>query len=159
MSSDLTYSKEDSFIIKGKLALPYQYFAGRTGSKFLKTLRDEKTILGIKCEKCNKVFVPPRSVCEYHIEEKCTEWVKLPGTGVIDGFTVVRYEEPYQPVKPPYIMALIKLDGADSSLTHIVKGVEFDKMKIGLKVKAVFAKETTSTIMDIDHFEPDEKAG
>ena len=33
-------------------------------------------------------------------------------------------------------------------------GVEPDKVEIGMKVKAVFAKEATSTIRDIDHFEP-----
>lgn len=155
--ASITYNNEDSFIVDGKLALPYQYFAGRTGSKFLIALRDEKTILGIKCNKCNKVFVPPRSACEHHIEEKCTEWVELAGTGVVTGFTVIRYEEPYQPLKPPYILALIKLDGADSSFAHIVKGVSPKEMRVGLKVKAVFAKKTTSTIMDIDHFKSDEK--
>ena len=35
-------SQEDSFVIEGKLALPYQYFAGRTGSRFLIALRDEE---------------------------------------------------------------------------------------------------------------------
>ena len=157
MASNLRSSKEDSFIVKGKLALPYQYFAGRTGSKFLIALRDEKTILGIRCGKSEKVFVPPRSACEHHIEEKCTQWVKLPGTGIVTGFTVVRYEESYQPLKPPYILALIKLDGADNSFTHIVKGVAPKQMRAGLRVKAVFAKKTTSTIMDVDHFKPDEE--
>ena len=154
MSPELTYSKDDSFDVEGKLALPYQYFAGKTGSKFLTTLRDEKKILGIKCDRCNKVFVPPRSACEHHITEECTEWVELPGTGTVTGFTVVRYEEPYQPAKPPYVLALIKLDGADTALTHVLKGVSPSEARVGLKVKAVFAEESTSTIMDIDHFAP-----
>ena len=32
------------YVMDGKLALPYQYFAGRVGSKFLTTLRDKKQI-------------------------------------------------------------------------------------------------------------------
>ncbi|MBF0117833.1 MAG: OB-fold domain-containing protein [Desulfobacterales bacterium] len=148
---------EDSFIVEGKLALPYQYFAGRTGSKFLVTLRDQKKIMGVRCNKCEKVFIPPRSTCEKCFSNISENWVELKPTGTVTGFTVVRYEEPHQPIKPPYILALIKLDGADTPFPHIVKGVPISKMTTGLRVKAVFAKKTTSTIMDIDHFRPDQK--
>jgi uncharacterized OB-fold protein len=149
-------TKEDCFIVEGKLALPYQYFAGRTGSRFLIALRDEKKIRGIRCEKCNKVFVPPRSTCERCFSDISQSWVDLEDTGTVTGFTVVRYEEPYQPTKPPYILALIKLDGADTPIAHIIKDIPLTEMKLGLKVKAVFAEKTTSTIMDIDHFRPQE---
>jgi uncharacterized OB-fold protein len=81
-------------------------------------------------------------------------WVELKNTGGVTGFTIVRYAEPHQPAEPPYILALIQLDGADTPLTHIVKGVALDRMKVGLRVEAVFAEKTTSTIMDIDHFRP-----
>ena len=155
--ADLTFGKADAFTVEGKLALPYQYFAGRTGSKFLIALRDKK-ILGTRCEKCNKVYVPPRSVCEKHIQHKLTEWVELKPAGEVTNFTVVRYTEPHHPVKPPYILALIKLDGADCSLTHIVRGVSPSDMRVGMKVEAVFAKETTNTIRDIDHFKVSKKA-
>jgi uncharacterized OB-fold protein len=149
-------AKKDSFVIDGKLALPYQYFAGRTGSRFLITLRDEKKIKGLRCEKCNKTFIPPRSTCERCFSDISDNWVELRNGGIVTGFTIVRYAEPHQPLEPPYILALIKLDGADTPIPHLVKGIPISQMKVGLKVTAVFAKETTSTIMDIDHFRPDE---
>ena len=142
----------DCFVIDGKLALPYQYFAGRTGSRFIISIRDEKKIRGLKCNKCNKVFVPPRSTCERCFEDISENWVDVKNTGVVTGFTIIRYKEPHQPFDPPYILAMIKLDGADTPLAHIVKGVALSKIKTGMKVKAVFAKKTTGTIMDIDHF-------
>ena len=40
--------REDCFVVEGKLALPYQYFAGRTGSRFLTTLQKENKIQGVK---------------------------------------------------------------------------------------------------------------
>jgi uncharacterized OB-fold protein/acyl dehydratase len=147
----------DCFVVEGKLALPYQYFAGKTGSRFLIALRDDKKILGVKCTTCNKVFVPPRSTCEKCFSLLTDNWVELKPTGTVTNFTVIRYQEPYQPLKPPYILAQIRLDGADTPLTHIVKGIAISQMKTGLKVKAMFAQKTTSTIMDIDHFRPDEK--
>ncbi|MFH1091613.1 MAG: Zn-ribbon domain-containing OB-fold protein [Pseudomonadota bacterium] len=146
--------QNDCFVIQGKLALPYQYFAGRTGSRFLIALRDEKKIKGVRCGKCSQVFVPPRANCNFCFEDLSEKWVEVGTKGRVSGFTVIRYQEPYQPCRPPYILALIKLDGADTPLVHVVKGVPLDKMKIGLPVEAVFANETTSTIMDIDHFRP-----
>lgn len=145
--------KDDCFVVKGKLALPYQYFAGKTGSRFIISLRDEHKIRGLKCEKCSKVFVPPRSTCDICFENIADKWVDVANTGTVTGFTIIRYEEPHQPVKPPYILGLVKLDGADTPIAHIVKGVALSKMRTGIKVKAVFAKKTTATIMDIDHFQ------
>ena len=142
------------YVMDGKLALPYQYFAGRVGSKFLIALRDKKQILGVKCNRCDKVFVPPRQTCERCFENLSENWVELSGEGTVTNFTVVRYSDGHLPRKPPYILALIKLGGADTPLPHILEGVEPDSVKVGIKVKAVFAEETTNTLLDIDHFEP-----
>lgn len=141
-------------VVEGKLALPYQYFAGRVGSRFIVALRDRKTILGVKCEKCNKVFVPPRQTCEKCFSDLSEKWVELSGTGEVTNFTVVRYDDKHLPRKAPFILALIRLGGADTPMAHIVEGIAPEKVAIGLKVKAVFARETTNTILDIDHFEP-----
>ncbi len=145
---------ENCFIIEGKLALPYTYFAGRVGSKFITTMRDEKKIMGIKCNSCNKVYVPPRQNCDVCMEDIKDNWVDLKDTGEITNFTIIRYEDKHLPKKPPYVLALIKLEGADSPMAHIVEGVDVDKVEIGMKVKAVFANETKDTLMEIDHFEP-----
>jgi acyl dehydratase len=154
----MTIDTKDCFIVEGKLALPYQYFAGRTGSRFLIGLRDEKKIRGVRCTACNKVYLPPRSTCDVCLAPIADNWVDVADTGTVTGFTVIRYAEPHLPLPPPYILALIQLDGADSSIAHVVKGVALSKMAVGQRVKAVFAAKTTSTIMDIDHFRPLEEA-
>lgn len=148
------FDKTNCFAVEGKLALPYSYFAGRVGSKFLTTIRDEKKILGIKCNTCKKVFVPPRQTCDVCLEDIRDNWVDVQNTGVVTNFTVVRYNDKHLPKKAPYVLAMIKLEGADTSLVHIVEGIDLDKVNVGLKVRPVFAKETTSTLLDIDHFEP-----
>jgi uncharacterized OB-fold protein len=148
------FDTKDCFQVDGKLALPYTYFAGRVGSKFLTTIRDEKKIMGIKCNKCNKVFVPPRQTCDICMEDVRDNWVDVQNTGEVTNFTVVRYDDKHLPKKAPYVLAMIKLEGADTSMVHVVEGIDVDKAKIGMKVQAVFAEETTSTLLDIDHFAP-----
>ncbi len=148
------FDTTDRFVADGKLALPYTYFAGRVGSKFLTTIRDEKKIMGIKCNKCNKVFVPPRQTCDVCMEDIRDNWADVQNSGKVTNFTVVRYDDKHLPKKAPYVLAMIQLDGADTSLVHVVEGIDPDKAKIGMKVQAVFADETTSTILDIDHFAP-----
>lgn len=145
---------KDCFVVEGKLALPYQYFAGRTGSKFIISLRDKKKILGVKCEACDKVFVPPRQTCERCFADIRENWVELSDTGSVTGWTVVRYAEPHQPVKPPYILAMIKLDGADTPFAHILRGVAASQVKKGMRVKAEFSRRTTDSILDIACFRP-----
>ena len=67
---------------------------------------------------------------------------------------MVRYDDKHLPRKAPFVLALIKLDGADTPFMHILEECPIEEVKIGMKVEAVFAKETTNTILDIDHFKP-----
>ncbi|MEW5945418.1 MAG: Zn-ribbon domain-containing OB-fold protein [bacterium] len=141
-------------VVEGKLALPYQYFAGRVGSRFIISLRDGKRILGVRCDACGRVFVPPRQTCERCFSDLSEKWVELSDTGEIVNFTVVRYEDRHLPRKPPFVLALIRLRGADTPMAHIVEGVAPENVRIGMNVRAVFADKTTNCILDIDHFEP-----
>jgi uncharacterized OB-fold protein len=148
------FDTSDCYTVQGKLALPYTYFAGRVGSRFITTIRDKQQIMGVKCNTCNKVFVPPRQTCERCMEDIRNNWVGLKNIGEVINFTVVRYDDKHLPRKAPFVLAMIKLDGADTPMPHILEGIDPEKVTEGLKVKAVFAKQTTNTILDIDHFIP-----
>ncbi|MGD0277446.1 MAG: Zn-ribbon domain-containing OB-fold protein [Syntrophales bacterium] len=153
----MTCHKEDTkncFVLEGKMALPNQFFVGRTGSKFIIAMRDKKKIMGLKCKKCNMVFIPPREYCIHCLSKIDENWVDLGNEGELVNYTIVRYQDKHLPKKAPYILGQIKLQGADTPLTHIVTGIDPSEVKVGMKVKAVFAEKTTSTLMDLDHFEP-----
>jgi len=142
-----------AYEVPGKLEIPYKYYAGEFDSKFLTALRDHKKILGAKCPKCRKVFIPPRSSCE-QCYGKIEQWVELGPVGKITSFCVVRYKEPYLPAEPPYVLALIRLTGADSDLAHILGEVDPEKVKTGMKVEPVFAENRKASILDIKYFKP-----
>jgi uncharacterized OB-fold protein len=83
------------------------------------------------------------------------DWVLLPGTGTVDTFTVVNYAEPGLHLKKaPFVYAVIKMDGADTGLVHMIDGIAPEKVKVGMRVKAVLAKERDGHITDIKHFKP-----
>jgi len=144
---------DEILIFKQVLQVPFKYSAGPVVSKFLSTLRDDKKILGIKCSKCGTVYLPPRSTCA-----KCSvhmsDWVELSGRGTLETFTTVHYPEPVQPVPTPYIIGVVKLDGADTGLPHLIGEAEEKDLKIGMKLEAVFAEERKGHILDLKYFRP-----
>jgi uncharacterized OB-fold protein len=146
--------KRDCFVLEGKMALPNQYFAGRLGSRFIIALRDRKKIMGLKCDTCGKTFVPPREYCVTCWKKIADNWVEVGPEGELVNFTVIRYGDRHLPKKPPYILGQIRLQGADTPLTHILLGIDPRDVQTGIRVKAVFADTPTNTILDIDHFEP-----
>lgn len=145
-------TRNDAFVIEGKMALPYQYFAGAVGSKFIVALRDERKILGVRCEACNRTFIPPRQTCERCFADLTDHWVELEPVGEVTGFTIVRYAEPYQPKQPPYVLALIKLDGVDTPIAHLLE-CDLESARVGMRVRAVFAEAAKNNILEIACFE------
>jgi uncharacterized OB-fold protein len=137
--------------LKGQIAVPYTWWVGDTGSRFLVSLRDNQKILGSRCKACGTVYVPPRKNCGRCFIDM-DEWVDVASEGYIEAYTIVHYDNPIQPVKSPFAYALIKLDGADVGFLHLIKK-DLDKIKNGLRVKAIFKTERVGHILDIDSFE------
>ncbi|MFH1139044.1 MAG: Zn-ribbon domain-containing OB-fold protein [Pseudomonadota bacterium] len=149
----------DDLVLKGQIVMPYTWWVGETGSRFLIALRDHKKIMGSRCPDCGKVFVPPRKNCGRCFVDM-DEWVELGEEGVVEAHSIVRFAYELQPVKPPFALALIKLDGADVGLLHLVTE-DLDRLKNGVRVRAVFKDERSGGILDIESFriiEPEREA-
>jgi uncharacterized OB-fold protein len=137
--------------------MPYHWAIGLDGSKFFQEIKEREVLLGIRCPKCRKVYVPPRLVCGPCFV-KMDELVELGKEGVIQAVTLVNY--PFidpdtgdrRPV--PYIYGYIKLDGADNLFSHIVKTPPGVSAQVGDRVRAVFSPEKKGRIQDIAFFEP-----
>lgn len=144
-----------SHIIEGRLYVPYYNYAGKVGSRFLTELRDGKRIMGIKCHKCGIRYVPPRSICP-KCYGKLDEWVSVSDKGTLLTYTVVNYTytPSYQPCEAPYVLGIIQLDGADTGLCHLLGEVASSKLKVGLRVQAVFKEKREGSILDIKYFKP-----
>ena len=146
---------EVNHLVEGRLYVPYRNLYGTLASKFFVDLRDHKRLIGVKCSSCKKVYMPPRSVCA-DCFSVLKEWVELPPTGVLIAYTIVNYSYSsyYQPYEPPYIVGIIKLDGADTGLCQFLGEVRPEDIKIGMRVQAVFKEERKGEILDIAYFKP-----
>ncbi len=140
-------------VVTTTLNLPYNYTAGETLSQFFVALRDEAKIMGKHCPGCDAVLFPPRRTCGRCYSET-GEWVELNGKGVMETFTIVRYDEPTLPDKPPYVLGQIKLEGSSGGITHLIKGMAPEQIKLGMKVKAVIRPQRNGNIKDIECFRP-----
>lgn len=139
--------------IMGKMAVPYHNWVGQLASDFFIKIRDNQKITGTKCSKCNKVYVPPKSVCGYCFS-KLDTLVEVAGTGTLQTFTEVLYKEAVHPVDPPFVYGIVKLDGADTGMVHFIGEVNPKDIKIGMKLKPVFKDKREGSILDIKYFKP-----
>jgi uncharacterized OB-fold protein len=144
---------EEPIVVEVQSHSNFLVTVGNTGNKFLTEIRDNKALMGIKCPSCKKIYIPPRLHCPACFV-KMSEWVKLTGKGTLDTYTVVRYPEPYMPKEPPFAYGVIKLDGADTGIVHLLGGVDLDKIKVGMKMEPVFKEQREGSILDIEYFKP-----
>jgi uncharacterized protein len=140
-------------ITNGFIIAPYKYSMGLLASQFFVKLRDSRKITAAKCPACNSITVPPRSACPKCFS-KITELVELSGKGILVTYTVVHYDSSVQAVKPPYAVGVIKLEGAEKAITHLIGEVDFKKLKKGMKLEPVFRDQRVGTMLDIAYFRP-----
>ncbi|MBM3157188.1 MAG: Zn-ribbon domain-containing OB-fold protein [Chloroflexi bacterium] len=136
--------------------MTYKYHAGHYYSRFLRELRDNRLIAGVKCPKCGKVYVPPRIVCR-DCFVRMEEFVPVSQEGTLLAFTVTNFHyidtTTGEPKKIPFTTAFIKLDGADSNIVHRLDETDEKKIKAGMRLRAVFSNNRTGDYFhDIDHF-------
>ena len=152
MSTDEEYS---FFETDQHITAHSRYYAGKIGSRFFTTLRDENRILGIRCARCQKVYWPPRGTCGrcfFQLSE--SDLTEIGPNGTLETFTRIAYSEPVHPGRSPLIYGIVILDGADTGMTHLIDGVPFESLYIGMRMQPVFSKERKGDILDIDYFKP-----
>jgi uncharacterized OB-fold protein len=146
----------EPMVVHSQISVPYSWWAGDTAGRFLTALRDEQTIMGMRCGRCERVFVPPRKTCPTCFTENKT-WTAVSNEGTVTAFTVARRQLAAIARPVPVVFALIRLDGADTALLHTIGRIDPDRVSIGMRVRACFSKDAGATMAAISHFEPAEE--
>src|ERR1043166_5680855 len=137
---------------KQVMEFPYKHSTGPIVGRFLAGLKEQKKIWGQRVAG-QGVVVPPIGYSEIDGSDG-GEWVEVKDTGTLTAVAVVRNPiERLHPSASPFAFVLVRLDGADTALAHVVKD-GFDTVKVGARVQAVWAPDDqrSGSIRDIDCF-------
>ncbi|MEK7747002.1 MAG: Zn-ribbon domain-containing OB-fold protein [Elusimicrobiota bacterium] len=142
----------EALVYESRIQVPYTWAAGETLSRFLRALRDEKKILATRCAACSRVYVPPRRSCGLCFAE-LADWLEVGPRGSLLSFTQALAPSRAHPLPRP-LYGLIRLEGADTGLLHLLGEADLGELRAGMRVEPVFAEERIGSIMDIRCFRP-----
>ena len=155
----VTFDREGNPLIKAEARIPYELAMGPAWHRFFEGLKEEK-IWGTRCPECRRVLVPARTFCPRCFVDM-REWIEVSGEGELAGWALTDYEYFGMPTKPPFITAVVHLDGSDCGFMHLLGGIDLGDLeavrkgvKNGMRVKVVWNQEKKGGIMDIRYFTP-----
>ena len=135
---------------EGDLPVRHRYTPGVAGDAFFTALKDRGVLLGSRCEHCSYTYVPARMFCERCFAE-LTPDVECGPEGELISWTVGRVDIDDEPLDEPVTVGLVKLDGADTVLMHLL---QVDEPQIGMRVRAVVREDRAGSILDLAGFAP-----
>ncbi|HUT54786.1 MAG TPA: zinc ribbon domain-containing protein [bacterium] len=144
----------------------YQFKAPTLLPEFAAGLKEGK-LIGTLCRGCGKVIVPPRNICG-RCHRRMEDRIVVSDKGTISVFVM---SEPVQKDKfklfgmDPIDMGLLKegevimpvfvrFDGSDSNVHTVLINADPKEVRVGMRVKAVFAKERKGALSDLEGVEP-----
>ena len=137
-------------IVETPIRLDFSYTPGVAASRFLRSV-EKGEIVGQRCPKCQKVYVPPRgacSMCGVATDEELT----LTGKGTVTTFCITNVPSPG--LEPPYVTAWIRLDGADITSMFLIQECDPKEVRLGMRVEPVWAEEKQPNIGSIKYYRP-----
>ncbi len=121
------------------MEFPYKHSTGPVVGRFLAGLKEQKKIWGQRSAG-QGVVVPPTGYSEID-GSAAGEWVEVKDTGTITAAAIVQHPiEGLHPSSSPFAFVLIRLDGADTALPHIVTE-QLERVQVGSRVQAVWAPD------------------
>ncbi len=143
-------------VTKFNADLNFAWASGVAVSRFLAELKNGK-LIARKCRKCKRIMIPPRMFCENCFRDT-DEWVYVKDTGTVNTYSIAHVAADASRLSTPLCVAVINIDGASELMgfLHLLREVKPDKIKIGMRVQAVWkpAEERTGSILDIRYFKP-----
>ncbi len=152
--SDAADDREPVTIQIAPSSIGIQHTASLPETAYLKALKEGK-LLGGRTGKDGKLYFPAREA-DPATGKVLDEFVELPDKGTVTTFAIINIPFPGQRIKPPYVAAYVLLDGADIPFLHLVSDIEADKVRMGMRVEAVWRprEEWDFGIDNIEYFRP-----
>jgi len=97
----------------------------------------EEKLMGSRCKKCHRLFVPPRPICPHCYGDEM-QWAEMMGRGKLVAFTSIAIGPPFMvkqgyDAKNPYCIGVVELDEGARVVARIegVAASNPERIKIG----------------------------
>jgi len=114
----------------------------------------EGKLIGTKCHKCGTVYLPGPFYCrKCHVE--INEPLEVSDHGQVMTFTIGYADVRGNPLDEPRVAPVVKMDGCDSWIMGVLKGVKPEEINVGMRVKVQWAENLTGSLQDMQYFIPE----
>lgn len=151
---------EELITIKVTNSLDCRFATGPVMGMWFKGLKEKKFLANV-CPECGRTQIPPREICAF-CRVRCNEWVELGPKGTITAADIVYFASP-DPLtgavrETPYAMTWVLLDRASAQEAFCldIKKEDLPRMKVGDRVRPVWAEKRTGSFRDVLYFEMDQ---
>jgi len=129
-----------------------RYALGESLHGFFQRLRRRKQVYGRRCDTCSLTHCPPRDFCSRCLG-KCGAWVPVGPDGELRALTVIGAAFDGFP-EPPYAIAFVQLDKADTSVLGYLTGRDWSAAAdwsrlIGQRCRAVVRDDADGSWNDL----------
>jgi uncharacterized protein len=149
---EVSMSDDTGELLEAPLVIEYAFnrTTGPVIGAFLTGLKVGR-VLGIRDTE-GRIVCPP---VEYDPEtgDPLTEMVEVGTEGEVTSWSWVADVRQDQPLTSPHALAFVRLDGADTSMLHVVDAPGPEAMSTGARVRIRWAAEPEGLITDIACFE------
>ncbi|MCU1621722.1 MAG: putative nucleic-acid-binding protein containing a Zn-ribbon [Frankiales bacterium] len=134
------------------MEFPYTRSTGPVVGAFLTGLRDQK-VLAYHSSDGTVVCPPPEYDAHTVAPVEAAKLIEVASEGVVTSWSWNPAPRDGNPFDRPFAWALVKLDGADTSMLHALDA-ERGAIETGMRVRIRWAAERVGFINDIACFEP-----
>jgi len=134
----------------------FSWSVGNFMERFFDGLKEGK-IMGVKCPKCGRVYLPPRMICERCFARN-EEWMELPLQGTVESFTVAHVkvgdDGELEDLEAPEIIGMVKHKGADTCIVARIEDLDPEDAGVGMRVTVIVDKSAENVLALLSHYIP-----
>jgi uncharacterized OB-fold protein len=141
-------------------SIDQRFATGAVMGKWFSGLKEQKFFAN-KCPKCGRTQIPPREICAI-CRVRVNKFIEVGPKGTVTNSDICFFASP-DPLtgtvrNTPYAAVFMILDGATEkeAFVHEIKVEDIPRMKVGTRVRPVWAEKTTGSYKDILYFEIDD---
>jgi uncharacterized OB-fold protein/putative sterol carrier protein len=151
---------EELICLRVTNAIDQRFASGPVMGRWFAGLRQKK-FLANRCPQCGRTQIPPRESCAW-CRVRVRDFVELGPKGTVTNFDIVHFASP-DPLTgavrdTPYAPVYVVLDGSteQEAFAMEIRKEDIPRLRVGARVRPVWAEKTTGSYRDLIGFELDE---